>query len=384
MTPAKARLADRRRGRQTEREAREAAALRALEVPERDVQTDRPLYRVSPDDPGEYIRALIEQSEGIQAETPPSWTKPGLFSRWKMPNAMQADAQQEYVFDQLLAAYGAPTQPGVIPERWSGLPDEMQSTLMAYATDADGFRTAIKSKDEWTGVLGEGSPLNTAMTWAQSLPSMAYGAGQGLANATDYVVSSATGGIPGTQYPKAGERFQTALDTFTAPGQELARVAGYGPQRNESVWTAMRDARKRNDADVVPFAANRVFYEPSAYGPRGADRKHWSDLSDEVQQTGKQLDGIQYLTEAQVPGYVAYPLGMFMDDLLNPFLDAPGMRSAIRSGSGSQLARRAAVEFGPSQALMGTAAVGQAVGQSRQQAEIDKMLQRLAEAREGR
>ena len=371
---------DWQRNRDAERLAREEAALRALEVPERDVQTDSPTYRVSPSNPGDYIRALVEQSKSVQTERPPDWSKPGLFTRWKMPNAMQADAQQAYVFDQLLAAYGAPTHPGEIPERWSGLSPDMQKTLMAYATDADGFRTAIRSKDESTGVLGSGSPVNAAMTWLQSLPSMAYGAGQGLANATDYVVSTATGGIPGTQYPKAGERFQTALDTFTAPGQEIARRIGYGPERNESVWTAMEDARRENDANVVPFTEDRVFYEPSAYGPRGADRKHSADLSDEVQRTSKQLDGSQYLLEANIPPSVAYPLGMAMDDMLNPLFNRPGFQQAIKSNSLGKLARRAAEEFAPGQALLGISAAAQ----YRQQAEIDKMLQRLAEAREGR
>ncbi len=382
-TPASARLADRRRGRQTEREAREAAALLALEVPERDVQTDGPLYRVSPDDPGAYIRALIEQARELEVSPPPSGTNPGLFQRWKMPNAQRADAEQAYVMDQMLAAYGKPTAPNVIPEQWKTvMPEEMQKNLMAYATDADGYRTNMRYPGESTGVLGEGSPVNTAMTWAQSLPSMAYGAGQGLANAADYVVSMNLGETPAIQYPEAGKNFKAALDTFTAPGQELARMAGYGPEKNDSVWSAMREVREQNDADVVPFTRGRLDYAPSAYGPRAQDRQHWQDLSQEVQQTGRQLDGIRYLEEARVPGYVAYPLGMFMDDIMNPFLDAPGLKSAVGSGSLGRLGRAAAVEFAPSQALMGVGAVGGMMQKTREQQAIDEFIERLQAQRQ--
>lgn len=323
------------------------------------------------------IRQLIEESKQAEPERRPYSTNEvrARFYRPKMPNAAKADAQHAYFYDRLLEELGRPAKPGVKPDAWKELTPEVSDSLLAYAEDRDGFRTALKSNQEYTGVLGEGSPVNTAMTWMQSLPGMVYGAGQMLGNAADYAVSSVAGIEPAVQYPDAAKKTMAAVDTFSAPGQELARIAGYGPEENSSAWSEMRRTRKKNDEGVQAFGPERVFYKPNPWGSRVSDIQHSDNLSKEAQATRVMLDGQEMLEGARVPSYLAAPLGMLMDDIVNPVLNVSGLKAAKTLPA---LARWAATEFLPSQAMLGIGAAANYMQKSKEQ-ELDELIDRLGD-----
>lgn len=322
------------------------------------------------------LRRLIEESKQAEPEFRPNSFDPvrAAFSREKMPNAAKADAQHAYFYDKLLSELGRPTQPGVKPEAWKDLNPAIADSLLAYAEDKDGFRTALTADQEYTGILGQGSPVNTALTWMQSLPGMVYGAGQMLGNAADYAVSSATGIQPAVQYPDAAKKAMAAVDTFTAPGQEIARLAGYGPEENSSAWSEMNRTRERNDEGIQAFeAVERLLYEPTPYGSRISDIQHNDNLSKEAQATRVMLDGQEYLEGAGVPEYIAGPAGMFLDDVMNPLLNVPGLKQAKTL---PKLARWAATEFLPSQAMLGIGAAANYMQKSKEQ-QMDELIGRL-------
>lgn len=336
------------------------------------------------------LRKLIEESKQAPPLRPraPMYDPSGnsardfMFRRSKMPNAAQADAQHAYFYDKLLEELGHPTSPGVKPPAWKDLNPAIADSLLAYAEDKDGFRTSMQSPQESTGVLGSGSPVNTALTWIQSMPGMLYGAGQMVGNAADYAFSSGFGAggamgetelmaEPAVQYPDAAQRTMAAVDTFTAPGQEIARRAGYGPEENRSAWTAMQKTKEKNDEGIKPFeAVERLLYEPTPYGSRISDIQHNDNLSKEAQATRVMLDGQEYLESMRVPEFVAAPAGMLLDDIFNPLLGAPGGKSI------PHLVRWAATEFLPSQAMLGIGAAANYMQKSKEQ-QMDELIGRL-------
>jgi hypothetical protein len=159
------------------------------------------------------------------------------FQRPKMERARRAGQQQAHLMEKMLAEHGQPVN-GMWPESWRQLPEALAMDMYAYAVNKDGYRDRLNSSTEYTGVLGEGSPVNTALTWGQSLPSTLYAIGENVGNAADYVTSKALGGIPGKQFPDAGKNLSYAVNTFTAPGQAIAEAVGYAPpvEKGHSAW----------------------------------------------------------------------------------------------------------------------------------------------------
>ena len=367
---------------QSQNAAEERARQQAADAidPQLDVKEDDARYRFNPQrNPAGYIQAAIQDAVVKQPgdfDTRPNMEAFGQpFQRPKMENARHAGQQQAYLMEQMLAAYGKPVN-GMFPSSWRQLPDELAMDMYAYATNKDGYRDRLNSATEYTGVLGEGSPVNTALTWGQSIPSMIYAAGENIGNATDYAVSWLGGGIPGKQFPDAGKNFAYALNTFTAPGQALAEAAGYAPpiEEGHSAWSDMQDARQELDDQTT---WDLMGHAPSPYGATPYDAMQYGNLSREAQAVDLQ-EGKDYFMGQGVPETPAYFLGMATDDLFNPLFDAPGIAAASKTGRLLPIAKQLGIEFAPGQAMTGVGLAGQIrARQLEEQAKRDALIERL-------
>jgi hypothetical protein len=342
---------------QSQADAEERARQRAAEAidPQLDVRESDARYRSDPQrNPAGYIEAAIKDTEARKAgdfDSTPTMAAFGQpLQRPKMEKARHAGQQQAYLMEQMLAAYGKPVN-GMFPSSWRQLPEELALDMYAYATNQDGYRDRISSETEHTGVLGEGSPVNTALTWGQSTGSMLYGVGENVGNASDYVTSRFLGGMPGKQFPDAEKKLAYAVNTFTAPGQAIAQAVGYAPpvEKGHSAWSDMKDARKSFDDKAEMW---QMGYEKTPYGTTPYEAMQYDTLQDEAASV-KLQEGKGYLEGQGVPEWLAGPAGMALDDLFNPVFDAPGIAAASRTGRLWPVAKQLALEFAPSQAMFG-------------------------------
>lgn len=298
------------------------------------------------------------------------------FRRPKMDNARHASRQQAHLMEKMLAEHGQPVN-GMWPSSWRQLPEELAMDMYAYATNKDGYRDSLNSATESTGVLGESSPVNTALTWGQSLPAMLYAAGENIGNAADYVTSKLLGGEPAQQFPDAGKNFSYALNTFTAPGQALAEAAGYAQpvQEGHSAWSDMKDARKELD-DQTHWGM--MGHQKTPYGTTPYEAMQYDNLSREAQAVDLQ-EGKDYFQGQGVPETPAYFLGMATDDLFNPLFDAPGIAAASKTGRLLPIAKQLGIEFAPGQVMtgIGMAAQLRAKQLAEEQAKQEQLIGRL-------
>jgi hypothetical protein len=368
---------------QSQNAAEERARLRAMEAinPQLDLRESDARYRANPTrDPDGYIEAAVKDADSRTADDLKSqadmaaFGKP--FQRPKMDKARLAGQQQAYLMEQMLAAYGKPVN-GMFPAAWRQLPENLSLDLYAYATNQDGYRDRLNSSTEYTGVLGESSPVNTAFTWGQSLPAMIYGAGENIGNAADYGMSKLLGSEPALQFPDAGKNLAYAANTLTAPGQAIAEGIGYAPpiEKGHSAWSDMRDTRKDFDDKVEMW---HMGYAKTPYGTTPYEAMQYGSLSDEAQSV-KLQEGKQYLEGQRVPEWLAGPLGMALDDLFNPLLDAPGIAAASKAKSFLPLAKQIGIEFAPGQVAtgIGLAAQLRAKQLAEEQAKQEQLIGRL-------
>lgn len=375
---------------QSQNAAEERARQQAADAitPKLDVKEDDARYRVNPRrNPAGYIQAAIQDAavkeprdfdsldtrERVREMQGRIGGNP--FQRPKMENARHAGQQQAYLMEQMLAAYGKPVN-GMFPSSWRQLPDELAMDMYAYATNSGGYRDRLNTSTEYTGVLGESSPVNTALTWGQSTPAMIYATGENLGNAVDYATSYLLGGQPATQYPDAGKNFQRSLNTFSAPGQALAEGIGYAPpiEKGHSAWSDMKDAREALDKQTK---WDLMGYAPSPYGTTPYEAMQYGNLSQEAQ-AGAQQEGREYLEGQRVPSWLAAPAGMLLDDLFSPVFDAPGIAAASKTGRLLPLAKQLGIEFAPGQAMAAVGVAGQIrARQLEEQAKQDALIERL-------
>lgn len=353
-----------------QRDAQEAAALASLPDPEVNHAEGSARYRFDPQrDPGGYIRALVEETNAVKRPDPRD--QPPQFGRVLSPlhrrkttGQEDNDARQRYFMDQLLAAYGRPEQPNVPPASWDALTDpQLQMDLMAYAMDKDGYRANLSDPEEYTGVLGPGSGLGTAMTWSMAFPAMGYGA-VGMAQGDE----------------GAGERFTRALNTATAPGQFLAGAAGYAPepQAGHSAWKDMSDAREQ----LTPHWTEGLKYEPGEFGPRVTDESNAFAQSMESQM-GRMEEGEQFFQRQGLPKTAARYLGAATDALGNPLFNFSGVGSALKSMKALPIATQALYELGPDMAMATAITGGEYLAEQRAERErqhqerMDRLIGRL-------
>lgn len=352
--------------------------------PRLDLREGSPAYKFNPQEaPGRFINELVAQTDAMKAkdrlgtqeavEETAGRLFGNPFQRPKGKNARLAGQQQAYLLEQALAAYGKPIM-GKYPDTWRQLPDALTDEMYAYATNSNGYRDRLNSPTEYTGVLGEGSPVNTALTWGQSVPSMIYATGENIGNAVDYATSYLLGGDPVTQFPDAAKNFQRSLNTFSAPGQALAQAAGYALpiEKGHSAWSDMKDAREALDEQTK---WDLMGYAPNPYGTTPYEAIQYGNLSAEAQ-AGAQQEGREYLEGQRVPSWLATPLGMLLDDLFNPVLDAPGIAAASQTRRLWPMVKQLGMEFGPGQATAGIGLAGQ-IWDRQLRAKEDALIERL-------
>ena len=356
--------------------------------PRLDITEDSARYGINPrKDPARYAQAAIQDADALPAKKLEDMDTRELmremqgriggnpFQRPKAQNARRASNQQAYLMEQMIAAYGNPVN-GMFPESWRQLPEELALDMYAYAVNKDGYRDRLNSSTEYTGVLGEGSPVNTALTWGQSLPSTLYAIGENVGNAADYVTSKALGGIPGKQFPDAGKNLSYAVNTFTAPGQAIAEAVGYAPpvEKGHSAWSDMKDTRKELD-DQAHWGM--MGHQKTPYGVTPYDAMQYDNLSREAQSVDLQ-EGKDYFMGQGVPETPAYFLGMATDDLFNPVFDAPGIAAASKTGRLLPIAKQIGIEFAPGQAMTAIGLAAQLrAKQLAEQAKQDELIGRL-------
>ncbi len=356
--------------------------------PRLDITEDSARYGINPrKDPARYAQAAIQDADALPAKKLEDMDTRELmremqgriggnpFQRPKAQNARRASNQQAYLMEQMIAAYGNPVN-GMFPESWRQLPEELALDMYAYAVNKDGYRDRLNSSTEYTGVLGEGSPVNTALTWGQSLPSTLYAIGENVGNAADYVTSKAMGGIPGKQFPDAEKNLSYAVNTFTAPGQAIAEAVGYAPpvEKGHSAWSDMKDARKELD-DQTHWGM--MGHQKTPYGVTPYDAMQYDNLSREAQSV-KLQEGKNYFMGQGVPETPAYFLGMATDDLFNPVFDAPGIAAASKAGRLLPIAKQVGIEFAPGQAMTAIGLAAQLrAKQLAEQAKQDELIGRL-------
>ncbi len=339
---------------QSQNAAEERARQRAAEAidPQLDVRESDARYGINPQrNPAGYIEAALKDTEAKKAgdfdRTPTMESFGQPLQRPKMENARHAGQQQSYLMEQMLAAYGKPVN-GMFPSAWRQLPEALALDMYAYATNQDGYRDRIGSETEYTGVLGEGSPLNTAFTWGQALPATIYATGENVGNAADYVTSKALGGTPGKQFPDAGKNLAYAVNTLTAPLQALADAADPVPvEKGHSAWSDMKDARKAFDDQAEMW---QMGYAKTPYGTTPYEAMQYDSLSDEAKSV-KLQEGKGYLEGQGAPESLSRHLGPALDSLFNPYLNAPGIAAASKTRQFWPMAKQLAIEFGPDQAL---------------------------------
>lgn len=315
--------------------------------------------------PEDFLRALRTEIDAVKVPIRPGFPLEGFdndhrllpHSRLKSNERLQSDYQQMQYMDRLLSAYGKPEAPDHTPESWASIdqalpPEEaraLKDSLRAYATDADKYRSKLRSRHEDTGFFDYGSPLNTAMNWGQGFASAIYGVGQNVYQGTDWLASKALGIQP---QPSRPTNFTQALNTITAPGQYIAEVAGYAnPAKDDhSAWSAMESVRRDIDKSDRWDTPERM------YAPNDAG----ASMMDAIRASGRGAElGINPLTDGRTYwesvglgpnrwyGGAAPWLGAFSDAVLNPYLDAPGIVSASKQLPRiAPIARQLAEEFG--------------------------------------
>ncbi len=312
--------------------------------------------------PEDYIRALIAEAGKIEEPRPVGawewiYSNPGLLeSRAKTPDQRLADTRRQFVMDELLKKYPAPSMDR--PNSWDGIPGDVQRDMALYAGDASegmagdwrdavfgrrGMRTNITSPYEATGVLGPGSGLSNFMTWAQSAPAAAYAAAGSLANAADYAASNATGGEPikAGAYPTASQDFGRAVRTFVGPASPYAATSD-----DQSAWS--------KKASVRTMAAQ-------------SDLERWQDMGAETREFGRAIEaavgnpktGEEFLAGAGVSPRVAKWGGAVMDATLDPFTGhIPAIRAA-RAGKAASAAATVGMDYGVPVGLTGLASLAE-------------------------
>jgi hypothetical protein len=298
------------------------------------------------------------------------------FQRPKMEKAAHASQQQAHLMEKMLAEHGQPVN-GMWPSSWRQLPEELAMDMYAYATNKDGYRDSLNSATESTGVLGESSPVNTALTWGQSLPSTIYAIGENIGNAADYGTSKLLGSEPARQFPDAGKNLAYAANTLTAPGQAIAEAIGYAQpvEKGHSAWSDMKDARQELD-DQTHWGM--MGHQKTPYGTTPYEAMQYDNLSREAQAVDLQ-EGKDYFQGQGVPETPAYFLGMATDDLFNPVFDAPGIAAASKARSFLPLAKQIGIEFAPGQVAtgIGLAAQIRAKQLAEEQAKQEQLIGRL-------
>lgn len=339
----------------------------------------------SNDDPGRVIAALVaESNELAKPQEPTVWdslTTLAPTHRRKLPGRALADAQRQHFMDRALEIYGRPTsqwQSGeyMRPSKWSSLPDNLQSDMMSYATNKDGFRDNIAKPYEYTGWLGPGSRLMTAAKWVQALPSGVYQGSHALANLSGDVTQGyaegdfKTSGDPGhvKSYRQAYEDAADAGGTLLAPVTSALGMDAVAPTQ----WSRMQAARERLDENPHAWLGGGLTH---------FDNRPYQKAAQSVEaNAGSAEDGESLLMDYKVDELIGKTgtriLGAVMDDTLNPFWDGQAITKAARAGKMGPAWRGLAWEHFPGAALAGYA--------SYRENELEKMINRLEAAKDGR
>lgn len=311
-------------------EARQERALQAIQGGQSDMDRRTAPFRQSSaqSDPGRAIASLVSDVEATdKPEWRPSDRLPGdPFYHAKSPERSLEDAKRDKFLTGMLDRFGYPTDLHQYPKAWEAIDKahpgaaQLKDAMMRYATDADRYRSDNQSPMEYHGVVGYGAPLHTLAAWGQSIPGMYYAAGEMGAKAVD------PKGAP--EKDPAG-RFMHALNTFSAPGQAIAALAGYAPDTPSahSAWSAQDAMRKEFDKAIG-------WQDLDPEGMRGV-----RDAS--IGMADRQMLGREYFANRGASPTVAAIAGGLTDDLLNPLLDIPGIGLAARSKGAARFLRTA-------------------------------------------
>lgn len=329
--------------------------------------------------PGSFIRALIDETSKMpvdmerEARSRAELGFPEVATRPKTQGRIEMDARRRQYLEQMLAAYGVPTEPGVEPESWQVLPAEPRMAMMNYATnagsvrDGQGFRDENNSLRDTVGILGPGAPLHTAATWLMSTPRMVYAKGDEVAGAAD----------PAGAKGNAHQNFLNAWNTFAAPVQSLS-----GESAKNSAWA---DARIAQDAMQDPAWNTAAYGVKYAQGPTDAN---WnpderavaegymlSRLGSPDTGSGSADDGMQYFMRRGVPRRPARWAGAFTDAMLNPIPPNIGaIAAAARARKLGAAGTALLTEFGPDAAFATAGELGDLYTPQR----ADQLIPRLA------
>lgn len=325
--------------------------------------------------PGSYIRALIEETDqmpiDIEAEARQRLRLglPEIATRPKTPERIAMDARRRRYLEKMLAAYGAPAEPGVEPESWDVVSPEARRAMMNYATNAGsvaesaGFRDEINSLRESVGVLGPGAPLHTAATWLQAFPRVMY--------------ATAELGWGKGDNKNATQNLHNAWNTFTAPVQAIAGVDG-----GTSAWKDAEAAREtvqdrdwKTAAYGAKYAANANDGNWNPYQRATGEAFLLSQIGDPQKGTGSADDGMQYFMRQGVARRPARWAGMLTDAFLNPIPpNVSPFLSAVKGGRLGAAALHAGAELGPDLII----AAGGELNDYRTQQQADELLKRLS------
>lgn len=303
--------------------------------------------------PGAFISKLIEEVGKQDLESLPyservtQFDRPPVLQinqRGKSQQRMQTDWRQRQMLDRLLSAYGVPESPGVSPPGWGAIdrvydPDTAKSlkdSLHAYVLDKDGYRSGLRSGMEDSGILGESAPLNTAMTWMQSMPAMLYGVGENVSDFFDPVAGEARDKARGD----SPSTLRRAFNTFTAPLQVLNTEV----PDDYSAWSSMKAARDEMDSSDSDFTGPHRTYDPQG---TVNDAARYANLEREQAAGGLRLGEEYFRDTLRAPPQAAALLGATTDALFNPYFEFKGMAGAISAlPKAKPLLRQLLTEFG--------------------------------------
>lgn len=344
----------------------------------------------SNDDPDRVLRELAAESNALaKPQEPTVWdaftTNPATHRR-KLPGRAQADAQRQHFLDRALDIYGRPTEKSpageyLPPTAWSNsrLPEDIQRQMMDYATNKDGFRDNIAKPYEYTGWLGPGSRLNTAMRWLQAMPTGLYQGSHALANLTGDVAQIYTEynnpsgpalharGTPGyvKSYTQAYEDAADAGATLAGPLTWALGMDGMGM----GAWSRMQAEREAWDDNPHEWLGGglRALDDRPGQGAAVSAESHAAPVED-----GEEL--LQsYKVDDLIGRLGTRVLGAVMDDTLNPFWDGGSIVKAARAGKMGPAWRGLALEHLPG--------VGMASYATYRENEADKILKRIEAAK---
>lgn len=267
-------------------------------------------------DSADKIRALLAEVRDMPVQEPPA----GVAWLARHPGIVRYESKTpiQYRADQRRAAFlrGLQREFPTAHSRQDLPPRVLGDFIEARSGEIGRLESPYQDR-----LLTTRNPVLVGAQWMQSLPAMAYHAGEMLGNQTDRAMSAALDMKPVTQNKNAARNFGAAINTFTEP------VVPFDVAGNQSLGRAYANELDQRAAglygDYQSYLDN--LEERDALASMSAERRMRTE--DEILPSGG-----MFLRRHGAPEPVANVGGLIMDAMLDPFPAGVGAFRAARAG----------------------------------------------------